>query len=66
MAKKGTKYKCGECGAVVVVEEECGCALCDLICCGEAMKEVKPKAKKKSSTGESRIVITQLFSLSEH
>lgn len=47
MAKKGTKYKCEECGAVVVVEEECGCTPCDLICCGEPMKETKPKAKAK-------------------
>jgi len=46
MAKKGTKYKCEECGAVVAVEEECGCTPCDLICCGVAMKEVKPKSKK--------------------
>jgi len=47
MAKKGSKYKCEECGLVVVVDEACGCATCDLICCGVPMKEVKPKAKKK-------------------
>jgi hypothetical protein len=46
MAKKGTKYKCGECGLIIVVDEPCGCTECDLICCGEPMKEVKPKAKK--------------------
>jgi hypothetical protein len=46
MAKKGTKYKCEECGLVVVVDEACGCSSCDLICCDEPMKEVKPKAKK--------------------
>jgi len=46
MAKKGAKYKCENCGLVVVVDEECGCAACDLICCGVQMKEVKAKAKK--------------------
>jgi hypothetical protein len=49
VAKKGTKYKCEECGVVVVVDEPCGCAPCDLECCGEPMKEVKaPEPKKKS------------------
>ena len=47
MAKKGDKYKCGECGLVVVVDETCGCSPCDLICCGAPMKEVKPKPKAK-------------------
>jgi hypothetical protein len=47
MAKKGAKYKCDECGLVVVVDEVCGCSSCDLICCGAPMKEVKPKAKPK-------------------
>jgi len=46
MAKKGAKYKCEECGLVVVVDEACECATCDLICCDEPMKEVKTKAKK--------------------
>lgn len=46
MAKKGAKYKCEECGVVMVVDEECDCVPCDLICCGAPMKEVKPKAKK--------------------
>jgi hypothetical protein len=43
--KKGTKYKCDECGMVVLVEEDCGCSDCDLICCGVPMKEAKPKKK---------------------
>ena len=46
MAKKGAKYKCEECGLVVVVDEACECVACDLICCDEPMKEVKPKTKK--------------------
>lgn len=46
MTKKGTKYKCEECGLVVTIDEACECASCDLICCDVPMKEVKPKAKK--------------------
>jgi len=46
MAKKGDKYKCDDCGLVVVVEDPCGCTACDLICCGSQMKAVKPEAKK--------------------
>ena len=51
MAKKGDKYKCEECGMVVVVDDACGCASCDLICCGTPMKPAKktvPKAKAKA------------------
>ena len=36
------KLKCDVCGLVVSVDELCGCVdVCDLICCGEQMKEVK-------------------------
>lgn len=44
--KKGAKYKCEECGLIVMIDEPCGCAPCDLVCCDVAMKEVKPKSKK--------------------
>jgi hypothetical protein len=55
--KKGEKYKCEECGLVVLVEDPCGCEACDLICCSVPMKPVKattakvkakPKAKPKT------------------
>ena len=45
--KKGAKYECEECGLVVVVDDPCGCAACELVCCEVPMKEVKPKAKKQ-------------------
>ncbi len=53
MAKKGTKYECGTCGTVMVVENPCTCTPCDVVCCGVPMKEAKPKkaapkAKKKA------------------
>ncbi|MDQ1280174.1 MAG: hypothetical protein QG670_1437 [Thermoproteota archaeon] len=43
--KKGSRYKCDECGIVVMVEDECGCNTCDIVCCGAPMKEVKTTAK---------------------
>ena len=46
MSRKGAKYECGECGIVVMVDKECGCTPCDLVCCSAPMKEVKPQAKK--------------------
>jgi hypothetical protein len=48
MAKKGSQYKCPECGAVVMITETCDCTPCDLICCGVPMEEYKPKAKPKA------------------
>ena len=37
---KGSKYTCDECGIVVSVDEACGCVdVCDLVCCGEPMKQ---------------------------
>jgi len=49
--KKGEKYKCEECGLIVLIEDPCGCEPCDLICCGEQMKPVKAaKTKSKPKT----------------
>jgi len=41
VSKKGEKYKCKECGLVIVVEEECGCADCSITCCQKPMKKIK-------------------------
>ena len=50
--KKGDKFKCEECGLIVVVEDPCGCETVELLCCEVPMKAVKavakPKAKKKT------------------
>ena len=45
--KKGEKYKCEDCGLVVLIEAPCGCETCELVCCGEPMKPVKA-AKARS------------------
>ena len=44
---KDEKYKCENCGLVVLIEDPCGCETCELVCCGEPMKPVK-EAKTKS------------------
>ena len=46
--QKGAKYKCEECGVVIVVDEPCGCEPCDLVCCEVPMVEVAPKTKTKA------------------
>ena len=43
--KKGDKYKCEDCGIVLLVDTPCGCAACDIICCGKPMKKVEAKKK---------------------
>jgi hypothetical protein len=57
LAKKGEKYKCEECGLIVVVEDNpCGREAIELLCCKVPMKPVKaatkakPKAKAKPKT----------------
>jgi hypothetical protein len=49
--KKGEKYKCEDCGLVVMVDEPCGCEPVELVCCGTRMKPVAKtqKAKPKAS-----------------
>lgn len=50
-SKKGEKYKCEECGLIVVVEDPCGCEVVELMCCEAPMKPVKKaKPKTKSKT----------------
>lgn len=49
MAKKGDKYQCDTCGVVLVVEDPCSCAACDVICCGAPMKPVKSARPAKTA-----------------
>jgi len=50
LVARGDRFKCEVCGAVLVVDELCGCAECDLICCGQPMKNIgkKPAVKRKA------------------
>jgi hypothetical protein len=47
-SKKGEKYKCEECGLIVVVDDPCGCEVVELMCCEQPMKPVKAAAKAKA------------------
>jgi hypothetical protein len=52
--KKGEKFKCEECGLIVLIEDPCGCEPCDLICCGEQMKPVKAAKAKPKPKGKAK------------
>ncbi len=45
--KEGDYLMCEVCDLVVVVDEECGCAVGGLICCDEEMVKMKAPAKAK-------------------
>jgi hypothetical protein len=49
---KGDRYKCDDCGMVVLVEDACGCSACDLVCCDEPMKKVTKKAPAKKAAAK--------------
>jgi len=38
---KGDQLYCEVCGLVVSVDDACGCAACDIICCGTQMQAKK-------------------------
>jgi hypothetical protein len=40
---KGDRYKCDECGMIVLIEDACGCSSCELVCCEVPMKKVAKK-----------------------
>jgi hypothetical protein len=46
-AKAGDVLSCEVCGLAVIVDEECGCATIDLICCEEPMINIGPAKPKK-------------------
>jgi hypothetical protein len=49
-AKAGDVLSCEVCGLAVIVDEECGCATIDLICCEEPMVNIGPAKPKKIIT----------------
>jgi hypothetical protein len=46
-AKKGDVLSCKVCGLVVVVDEACGCATSEILCCEKPMAKGKAAATKK-------------------
>jgi len=49
-AKIGDVLKCEVCGLAVILDEDCGCATIDLICCEEPMQNIGPAQPKKAQT----------------
>jgi hypothetical protein len=47
LVAKGDLYKCDVCGVVCAVDEICGCAECDLVCCNTPMRKAGKKTTKK-------------------
>jgi len=51
--KKGDLLTCSVCGLVVVVDEVCGCAMGEIICCRE-----KPMVKGKAAAAKAKKAAT--------
>ncbi len=47
-AKVGDVLGCEVCGLKVILDEDCGCATIDLICCEEPMVNLGPAKPKKA------------------
>ena len=47
--RTGDVLSCEVCGLSVIVDEECGCAVADVICCDEPMMYKGPAAPKKKA-----------------
>lgn len=45
--KPGDILSCEVCGLAVIVDEDCGCIMTELICCEEPMMNKGPKPPKK-------------------
>ena len=47
--KTGDVLNCEVCGLAVVVDEDCGCAVAEIICCDEPMVNKGPVAPQKKA-----------------
>ena len=55
--KPGDVLSCEVCGLSVIVDEECGCAMAELICCEEAMQNKGPKPPKKAAAPKKKAAV---------
>ena len=53
--KKGDLFSCDACGLVVTVDEACGCATSEIICCDEPMRKGKPAAAKTKAAPKKTV-----------
>lgn len=54
--RPGDVLACEVCGLSVIVDEECGCAIAELICCEEPMENKGPKPPKKVAAAPKKKV----------
>ncbi len=54
--RPGDVLSCEVCGLSVIVDEECGCAIAELICCEEPMENKGPKPPKKVAAAPKKKV----------
>lgn len=52
MLSKGDQLKCDVCGIVCTVDELCGCGECDIVCCGQYMRNL---SKKKTAAPKKTV-----------
>jgi len=57
--KPGDVLSCEVCGLAVIVDEECGCAIAELICCEEPMENKGPKPPKKAVAAPKKKVVVK-------
>jgi hypothetical protein len=55
--KPGDILRCEVCGLAVIVDEECGCAFADLICCEELMANKGPRPPKKAAAAKKKTAV---------
>jgi hypothetical protein len=52
--KSGDVLSCEVCGLAVIVDEECGCAMAEIICCEEPMMNKGPAPPKKAPAAKPK------------
>lgn len=57
--KPGDVLACEVCGLSVIVDEECGCVIAELICCEEPMENKGPKPAKKTVAPPAKKAIVE-------
>ena len=57
--RPGDVLACEVCGLSVIVDEECGCAIAELICCEEPMENKGPKPPKKVAAAPKKKAVVK-------
>jgi hypothetical protein len=57
--KPGDVLSCEVCGLSVIVDDECGCAIAELICCEEPMENKGPKPPKKVTAAPKKKAVVK-------